>query len=81
MVKSLKFLFLFKPRKVKSIQKLGYLRDVKGQFITPLLIFKRTSVSRESNNFQTPSLQLPEFLITHLKIFQNKQIYTNFYIV
>ena len=37
---------------------LGYLRDVKGQFITPLLIFKRTSVSRESNNaFLTPSLQ------------------------
>ena len=39
------------PERWKSIQKLGYLRDVKGQFITPLLIFKRTSVSRESNNF------------------------------
>ena len=46
------------PERWKSIQKLGYLRDVKGQFITPLLIFKRTSVSRESNNaFLTPSLQ------------------------
>ena len=46
------------PERWKSIQKLGYLRDVKGQFITPLLIFKRTSVSRETNNaFLTPSLQ------------------------
>ena len=38
------------PERWKSIQKLGYLRDVKGQFITPLLIFKRTSVTRDTNN-------------------------------
>ena len=50
MVKKLKFRFIIlNPERWKSIQKLGYLRDVKGQFITPLLIFKRTSVSRESN--------------------------------
>ena len=46
------------PERWKSISKLGYLRDVKGQLITPLLIFKRTSVTRDTNNaFLTPSLQ------------------------
>ena len=46
------------PERWKSISKLGYLRDVKGQLITPLLIFKRTSVTRDTNTaFLTPSLQ------------------------
>jgi len=38
------------PERWKSIQKLGYLRDVKGQLITPLIIFKRTSFTKDTNN-------------------------------
>lgn len=46
------------PERWKSIQKLGYLRDVKGQFITPLLIFKRTSFTKDTGkSFISPALQ------------------------
>ena len=38
------------PERWKNIQRNGYLRDVKGQMITPLIIFKRTSVTRDTNN-------------------------------
>ena len=38
------------PERWKSIQKLGYLRDVKGQLVTPLIIFKRTSFTKDTNN-------------------------------
>ena len=38
------------PERWKSIQKLGYLRDVKGQLVTPLIIFKRTSLNKDTNN-------------------------------
>ena len=38
------------PERWKIIQKNGYLRDVKGQMVTPLIIFKRTSVTKDENN-------------------------------
>jgi len=45
------------PERWKIIQKSGYLRDVKGQMITPLIIFKRTSVTKdESNTFLARSI-------------------------
>ena len=45
------------PERWKSISKLGYLRDVKGQMVTPLIIFKRTSFAKdESNTFLARSI-------------------------
>ncbi len=45
------------PERWKIIQRNGYLRDVKGQMVTPLIIFKRTSFAKdESNTFLARSI-------------------------
>ena len=55
------------PERWKSIQKLGYLRDVKGQFITPLLILKEHQYQENQTIFNTFITTKQKVLIIHLK--------------
>ena len=61
------------PERWKIIQKNGFLRDVKGQMITPLIIFKRTSVNKDTNNtFLARSISPASSNYTFIKDIQKK---------
>ena len=49
MVKKKVPVYCFKIQKMEAWIKTGYLRDVKGQFITPLLILKEHQYQESSN--------------------------------
>ena len=65
------------PERWKSIQKLGYLRDVKGQLVTPLIIFKRTSLNKDTNNtFLARSISPASSNYTFLKKYTKENRFT-----
>ena len=65
------------PERWKSIQKLGYLRDVKGQLVTPLIIFKRTSLTKDTNNtFLARSISPASSNYTFLKKYTKENRFT-----
>ena len=61
------------PERWVSSQKQGFMRDEKGKIITPIIMFKRNSISKDDNNQIVPELiitnyEVPIHTINHTPI-------------
>ena len=61
-----------------SVQKYGYLRDNQGKLLTPLIMIKRTSISKRDDIQDIKVLETPEARITFEKKYSSKNRYDKF---
>ena len=67
------------PERWKSVQKDGFLRDKKDQIITPLIVYKRTSVEKDDTLPQDKlDANNPNLFYTFEKKFSQENRYDNF---
>ena len=67
------------PERWKSVQKDGFLRDKKDQIITPLIVYKRTSVEKDDTLPQDKlDANNPNLFYTFEKKFSKENKYDNF---
>lgn len=66
------------PEKWKSYQKDGYLRDVQGAIMAPLILFKRTTISKNKAIANKLDANLPYNYIVSGKTYNARNAYSNF---
>ena len=67
------------PERWKSIQRDGFMRDKKDQIITPVIVYKRTSVEKDDSLPQDKlDANNPNLFYTFEKKFSRENVYDNF---
>tara|TARA_B110000967_G_C18837975_1_gene537823 strand:+ start:27 stop:947 length:921 start_codon:yes stop_codon:yes gene_type:complete len=66
------------PEKWKSYQKDGYLRDVKGAIMAPLLLFKRDSITKNRSLANKLDANLPHNYVVSAQKYSSRNAYSNF---
>ena len=66
------------PEKWKSYQKDGYLRDVKGAIMAPLILLKRDSITKNKSITSKIDANVPHNYIISGKTYSSRNAYSNF---
>ena len=66
------------PEKWKSYQKDGYLRDLKGAIMAPLILLKRASIEKNKSITSKVDANLPHNYIVSGKTYSSRNAYSNF---
>ena len=67
------------PERWKSIQRDGFMRDKKAQIVTPVIVYKRTSVEKDDSLPQDKlDANNPNLFYTFEKKFSRENVYDNF---
>ena len=66
------------PEKWKTYQKDGYLRDLKGSLMAPLIIFKRTDITKNRSIANKLDANNPNLYTSWQKSYDKKNFYSNF---
>ena len=66
------------PEKWKSYQRDGYLRDLKGAIMAPLILLKRASIEKNKSITSKVDANLPHNYIVSGKTYSSRNAYSNF---
>jgi len=66
------------PERWKSFQKDGYYRDLKGAIMSPIIMFKRDSITKNRKIANKLDANMPNLYTSWQKTYNNKNMYSNF---